>query len=173
MIEIYDNLLEADHVKRVEDTLISPNFPWYYQPTTVSDTVDTVSMYHMFDNIDMDAHGRRSEYYPIPLTLLDIFSLSTGYEIEKMIRIRANLLLPTRIIDITNPHIDFPSKHHVILYYVNDVDGNTVFLNEDGTIRKEISPKAGRFVIFDGVISHCIRMPTSSRVVFNYNVILK
>lgn len=172
MIEIYDNLLEEEHIKRVRDTLISPKFPWYYQPTTVHRENDTPSMVHLFEDIKAE-DIRRSEYYPVPLTLLDLFSASTGYGVHQLIRMRANLVLPTRIIDITNPHTDFEYDHHVILYYVNDVDGNTVFLNEDGSIRKEVEPKAGRFVIFDGSISHCVRMPTSTRVVFNYNVILK
>ncbi|CAB5221133.1 hypothetical protein UFOVP240_87 [uncultured Caudovirales phage] len=172
MIEIYDNLLEEDHVKRVRDTLISPSFPWYYQPTTVYGENDTPSLCHNFEDINAP-HIHRSAFYSFPTTLLDLFSISTGYEIEKVIRIRANLVLPTNIVDMTLPHVDYPDKHHVILYYVNDTDGNTVFLNEDESIRQEVEPKAGRFAIFDGSILHCLRMPTATRAVFNYNVILK
>jgi hypothetical protein len=172
MIEIYDNLLDADHVKRITNTVISPFFPWYYQPTTVYDKTDTPSLCHNFEDINAP-QIHRSAFYSFPTTLLDLFSISTGYEIEKIIRIRANLVLPTNMLGTTGAHVDYPDKHHVILYYVNDVDGSTVFLNEDGSIRQEVEPKAGRFAIFDGSISHCLRMPTATRAVFNYNVILK
>ncbi len=172
MIEIYDNLLEADHVKRITNTVISSVFPWYYQPTTVFDKTDTPTMNHIFEDVNTPDISR-SAFYTIPSTLLDLFSISTGYEIEKIIRIRANLVLPTNMLGTTEAHVDYDDKHHVILYYVNDVDGSTVFLNEDGSIRQEVEPKAGRFVIFDGSIKHCLRMPTATRSVFNYNVILK
>jgi hypothetical protein len=172
MIEIYDNLLDKDHVTLITNTVISPLFPWYYQPSTVFVKTDTPSFCHNFEDINSpDIHI--SAFYSFPTTLLDLFSISTGYEIEKIIRIRANLVLPTNILGTTEAHVDYPDKHHVVLYYVNDVDGNTVFLNEDESIRQEVEPKAGRFVIFDGSIKHCIRMPTATRSVFNYNVILK
>lgn len=172
MIEIYDNLLEGDHVKRITDTVISSIFPWYYQPTTVLYGTDTPTMFHIFEDMHTPAISR-SAFYSVPTTLLDLFSMSTGYEIEKIIRIRANLVLPTSMLGTTGAHVDYDDKHHVILYYVNDVDGNTVFLNEDESIRQEVEPKAGRFAIFDGSIKHCLRMPTATRAVFNYNVILK
>ena len=172
MIEIYDNLLEEDHVNRITNTVISSVFPWYYQSSTVYDKLDTPTLFHIFDDVNVTGLTR-SAFYSIPTTLLDMFSISTRYEIEKIIRIRANLVLPTNIVNITEAHIDYPEKHHVVLYYVNNVDGNTVFLNEDGSIRQEVEPKAGRFVIFDGSIKHCVRMPTATRAVFNFNIILK
>lgn len=172
MIEIYDNLLEADHIKRITNTVISSVFPWYYQATTVNDKLDTPTLGHIFEDANAPDVSI-SAFYSLPTTLLDLFSMSTGYEIEKIIRIRANLVLPTNMLGTTGAHVDYPDKHHVILYYVNDVDGATVFLNEDESIRQEVEPKAGRFVIFDGSIKHCLRMPTATRAVFNYNVILK
>ena len=172
MIEIYDNLLEIDHIKRISDTVLSQQFPWYYLPKTTSIVDDMPTLSHSFESSGENGITR-SQFFTIPSTLLDLFSVSTGYDINEIIRIRANLVLPTHNSKMTAPHVDLDDKHHVILYYVNDVDGNTVLLNEDGSIRKEVEPKAGRFVLFDGSIKHCVRMPTSTRVVFNYNVILK
>jgi hypothetical protein len=172
MIEIYDNLIDAEHVDLITKTIISPLFPWYYQSETVYGKLDTPTMFHMFEDVNAPFF-HRSAFYTFPVTLLDLFSISTGYEIEKIIRIRANLVLPTNMLGTTEPHVDYFDRHHVILYYVNDVDGATVFLNEDESIRQEVEPKAGRFVIFDGSIKHCLRMPTATRSVFNYNVILK
>lgn len=172
MIEIYDDLLGESYSKRISNILKSVQFPWYFQETTVYGKRDIQSMFHTFQDIN-DSDLEPSKFTVIPKTILEEFSKSSGHEIEKIIRMRANLVLPTPNVDVTIPHIDYEEKHHVVLYYVDAVDGNTILLNQDGSIRKEIEPKVGRFVIFDGLISHCIRVPTSSRIIFNYNVILK
>lgn len=172
MIEVYDDLLDDAYSGRISKILKSTQFPWYFQETTVYGKADIQSLFHMFADAN-DPPAVPSPFLIIPTTILDLFSKSSGHEIESIIRIRANLVLPTSNIDMTLPHTDYPEKHHVVLYYVDATDGNTVLLNDDGSIRQEIEPKVGRFVIFDGAISHCIRVPTSSRIIFNYNVILK
>lgn len=52
------------------------------------------------------------------------------------------------------PHVDIPGKHTVVIYYVNDADGPTVFFDKAGKIVKSVEPKKGRVVIFDGEILH-------------------
>ena len=65
-----------------------------------------------------------------------------------------------------NTHVDDEIEHIVLLYYVNDSDGDTIlFENENFTgysnktdelkITNKITPKKGRIVIFDGSIPHC------------------
>tara|TARA_B100000809_G_scaffold249061_1_gene279904 strand:+ start:4166 stop:4756 length:591 start_codon:yes stop_codon:yes gene_type:complete len=85
------------------------------------------------------------------------------------------------------PHIDFRDspKHKIILYYVNDIDGDTVlFKNKSGdtppekVLQKEeltkmisVSPKKGRCVIFDGDRYHATGRPKNDfRCVLNYNI---
>jgi hypothetical protein len=171
MIEIYDNLLEESYIKRLEQTLLLPGFPWYYTPSTVYGETDLPSLLHTFTE-----EGKEiilSEYTSVPYNLLDLFSICTGHEIEKIIRIRANLVLPNASFKKTGAHVDQEEPHCVIIYYANNVDGNTVLLNKDGSILKEVEPRAGRFLMFDGSLYHYLRIPTATRVVLNYNVILK
>ena len=89
--------------------------------------------------------------------LISKFSLS-----NEIIRAQANLFLKRDKVIEPCPHIDFKQvRHLVVLYYVNDCDGDTIFynlsdcddhrLNELEVWRRE-TPKKGDIVIFDGRI---------------------
>jgi hypothetical protein len=68
------------------------------------------------------------------------------------------------------PHIDYQFPHLVLLYYVNNTDGDTIFL-KDNQIVEKIAPKRGRCVLFDGSIVHASTTPTlSPRVIINTNI---
>lgn len=174
MIEIYDNLLSENYSNRLRDILLSPKFPWYYLPETTpfDENHDFGTLTHIFDHTDVS--NKKSEYIGTALTLLETFSASTGYKIDKIIRSRSNLVIgyPGLQDKMSDRHIDYDIPHHVILYYVCG-NANTVFFNEDGSIMQEVESKTGRFVIFDGSLMHCIRIPDATRVVFNFNVTLK
>jgi hypothetical protein len=76
------------------------------------------------------------------------------------------------------PHIDDDVKHWVMIYYINDTDGDTYIFNEtyDGTekqltINQCISPEKGKFVVFNGKYFHSSSSPKKStiRSVININ----
>ena len=92
---------------------------------------------------------------------------------------RAFLQLPSNIQreDVDTPHIDIDRiKHLVALYYVCDSDGDTIIYNErveseTYTIKRRVTPKQGRVVIFDGTLYHTAEQPLhSTRCVVNYNL---
>lgn len=86
---------------------------------------------------------------------------------------RIYLILPydTKL-DHYAPHIDLPFEHKVVLYYVNDSDGDTVFFNQ-GKIFKRVAPKRGRCVVFDGDIWHGGGIPTKNpRSVVNFDILV-
>lgn len=85
------------------------------------------------------------------------------------------------------PHVDFtdaPLGTKIVLYYVNDSDGDTIIFNQTAkdfnksvidtplTIKAKISPKRGRMVIFDGDLVHSAGIPTkhNNRIVVNINL---
>lgn len=51
------------------------------------------------------------------------------------------------------PHTDLQESHTVCIYYVNDAEGDTYFFHE-GEIVKQVSPKKGRLIAFNGEIMH-------------------
>lgn len=70
------------------------------------------------------------------------------------------------------PHIDFPFPHTVLLYYVNDADGATVFFNQKREVIEEVTPRKGRLLVFDGTVYHGGGIPRNGpRCVVNYNIL--
>ena len=76
------------------------------------------------------------------------------------------------------PHIDDDIKHWVMIYYINDTDGDTYIFNETYdetkkqlTINRCISPEKGKFVVFNGKYFHSSSSPKKStiRSVININ----
>ena len=85
-------------------------------------------------------------------------------------------------------HVDGYFRHMVLIYYVNDSDGDTLFYeerhpgselvhgildNSKVTLSKRVTPKFNRYVIFDGLQFHSSSAPkeTDYRFVINYNFI--
>ena len=76
------------------------------------------------------------------------------------------------------------APHFVMLYYVNDSDGDTIIYNEKTkfdnckvddemkfSIKKKVSPKQGRVVLFDGRHWHTAQQPNHNlRCIVNYNL---
>lgn len=92
----------------------------------------------------------------------------------KIFRAKANLLTQyqnNKKEYYDTPHIDWDFPHHVLLYYVNDSDGDTI-LFKDRKIWKRISPKKNRLLMFNHKVLHASSHPIESvaRVVLNYNI---
>jgi hypothetical protein len=70
------------------------------------------------------------------------------------------------------PHVDLPFSHTVVLYYVNDADGDTVLFDDNENIIKTVSPKKGRILLFDGNIKHSGGIPKRGpRCAINFDII--
>ena len=121
-----------------------------------------------------------SEIHDFGVDILNTFAKKHGIEVKKILRIKANILNKTNKKDhIHPPHIDMNIPHMVLLYYVNDSDGNTIIFNEKYcyeeittlTVDKVITPKAGSAIIFDGLTYHSSSSPknTKERIVLNIN----
>jgi hypothetical protein len=74
----------------------------------------------------------------------------------------------------SNTHVDDDIEHIVLIYYANDVDGDTILFDKNNEILKSISPKKGKVVLFDGSINHCPSWPSKkNRYSLNYNIVIK
>lgn len=82
------------------------------------------------------------------------------------------LTLPYKTeLEYARPHTDFGTPHWVVLYYVNDSDGDTVFFDNNNNIIKRVTPKKGRIVLFNGNILHSGGIPKENpRCVINFNI---
>jgi len=90
-----------------------------------------------------------------------------------LIRAKSNLIIQNENKNSSYhpPHVDYTTNHFVMLYYVNNSDGDTHFFNKDNKMFYSCKPKKGRIVMFDGSILHSSSCPskTEARCVLNVN----
>jgi hypothetical protein len=93
--------------------------------------------------------------------------------LKDIIVARAFIVMPYETnIEHYAPHVDLPFAHTVVLYYVNDADGDTVFFDKQQNIIKQVSPKRGRVIMFDGTLYHGGGVPKQGpRCVVNFDIL--
>ena len=201
-IYVFDDIIEKPYQELIKETLIGRDapptidkvedpFPWYY----ISDITDDE-----FANGDtfQGRFGFTHQYVtPEDGIVSDFHNLFSGLiknsckklKIKKVdvLQGRSFLSTPTNIPreDVDTPHYDMNAPHFVMLYYVCDSDGDTLIYNEKTkfaacypdsemkfTLKKKVSPKQGRVVLFDGRHFHTSEQPNHNlRCIVNYNLI--
>lgn len=190
-IVVYDDIISLEKQIEVERILSGQDFPWYLANTpnhytsnpdengVIKYNDERVREYIQFVHVFIiDGVIRSERGFPIVDSLFEELVKKTGMKVQGFFRIKANLQpkIEHSNIDTYNlPHTDADYDHKVAIYYVNDSDGDTaIFDNSDNpVIVKSISPKRGRFVVFDGKHYHAGRHPNShdTRIVVNFNFI--
>ena len=190
-IEIFDDILSKQEILDTHREFIDPLFPWYmvgtgvlvngeYKITTTNlpknvdaNTFEAFQFCHTF----IDANNSIShKSYIIDFILKKIYEKVDMSEYNFVPRIKANF--QSKFLSgpdcYNTPHNDNKNDHLVIIYYVNDSDGDT-FIFENDTyplkVKQRIFPKAGRFVFFNGNQFHAGIHPklTDYRIVINFN----
>ena len=160
---------------QIEGLVTQQQFPWYLvKETTFADggwrpyegKFDNSSFSHV---VVMD-YEPVSQYYDLFESALRIIADAAGQDFSDVYRVRLGCLLPDKL-EHHCPHVDFQEEHVTALYYVNDSDGPTKLYNADKTrIVKEIHPKKGRVLFFDGLTYHASSNPSKKyRLVINMN----
>jgi len=191
---IFDDIIsESDQIK-LEEYVKLPNLKWNYQHNITGQYGGTDLLKlpaNVLKSIDITDSNISNIINSIKLNLLDKFNM----EFVKDYRYKINWTTPiTENYDFKNLiHVDMNVDHIAIVYYINDTDGNTIFLNntngnsaeshqsnfkgidlDEFEIVNKIPPKKGRAVIFDGNIYHCGEYPTiTDRFVLNFDLVGK
>lgn len=185
-ILILDNVIPQAYADAVENFIFKLNFPWWYQ----SDSAFGHSSSDVFFpslNHSLVRHGETvNPSFEFLLPLLYYASARVNFNFNSVISAKSCLQLPL-IMQSTdrsnNPHVDVELDHTVILYYVNDSDGETIiydkvyeknvdFKKDQLSIRQRIAPKKGRFLIFNGTYLHNSTTPKyGPRCVLNFDVV--
>ena len=126
---------------------------------------------------------RRSQFFDLVFPMFYFMEDKTGVALAAVERMKANLLVQKPHEDGTynTPHVDIVEPgHKSLLYYVKDSDGDTFLFNETHretsrdrkplTIRKRVSPRKGKAILFDSNIWHASSHPreNATRVVLNF-----
>jgi len=197
MVKIYDDWANSVLKVLLENSLYSDKLNWNI-PTSGFTTIggDVESMMKTDSNIVdswqfvhpllINGEIESPLFFLVKYFLEHFIELISSRPLEyfSLLRIKANLM-PRQIVsgkDIfyNPPHNDilpeYAKNQHpaVLLYYVNDSDGDTFFFDDDYNIIERITPKCGRMVLFDNSVKHASSPPqiSKSRMVINSNIFL-
>jgi len=184
--------VSVENQDRIENFLLrNEQFPWSFSSTTITEGTRPESL-NQFGDISILNHmlvidGQTNSECLYPMgNDMGMNKLIEDYNLSgQLIRAQANLFLRRDKVVIPCPHIDFQRvRHLVILYYVNESDGDTIFYNlSDGDDQRldEIeewrreSPNRGDILIFDGRIYHSPSCPVNHecRSTLNFDMLIQ
>ena len=170
MIKIIDNALNDSLLISIQERIEPEQMPWYFlENSAYSENKELIkhsplnfSFGHIVLDIEenTDAPVVLSPLYDMTiimsLILKDLFELEKTYNI---IRLRWGMTTTLNKIHKHDPHIDMLLPHKVILFYLNDSDGDTYFYDNEHKIIDSVTPKENRAVLFDGSILHSSSKP--------------
>jgi len=136
-----------------------------------------------------------SPYSQLMRTVLLCACDKAGVTVENVYRIKCGLMTALHNRVTHEAHVDQFTKHTTALMYLNDSDGDTLFYNKsfnlndknlsdkqisekyictEDDIVDRITPKANRFVVFNGLQYHSSQAPVNTKyryvINFNFNV---
>lgn len=195
---IDDFLFSEEEKQTIQRYFESDTFPWYLnggKPYTASkdwynnflkvskNIVENNQLFHSFLY-----KGEKNSDLSVPEFILTRIQSKYNISLENIYRIKANLCSKICCDNDSahqTPHVDTFEKHLVIIYYINDSDGDTFVFKESFhseenikniktlTVEHRISPKQGRIAIFNGSKLHAGMHPKVNdyRMVINFNLL--
>ena len=144
-IYVFDDIIEKPYQELIKETLIGGDkpltidkvedpFPWYY----ISDITDAdheatfQGRFGFTHQYVTPEDGIVSEFHNLFLGLIKNSCKKLNMKEIDVLNGRSFLSTPTNIPkdDVDSPHVDMIVPHFVMLYYVNDSDGDTLIYNE-------------------------------------------
>lgn len=182
MIEVIDDFLTPAYFEFLSNMVQDPKFPWMYtknitNPQSKKENLNSIgfnfSVLKRFDGVVK----LNEDFQESSFTLPAIYYIQdkTGY--PDILRSRYDMTLYNPNEYRHEPHIDINLSDFVsTILYMNDSDGDTLIYNErcykvedldyftgEYTVKKSISPKANRLVIFDGHYVHTGHSPSKHK----------
>lgn len=185
-IVVIDEIINKEYQLLIKKNLFDNFFPWYFT-SDVTHSEDNFQQRPGFSHqfINLKTSKIVSSLHKLLVPLIQESCKAINFNITKITQGRSFLQLPLNLKENTvdTPHIDDVNRHLVVLYYVNDSDGDTIIYENlydkknkmifnNLKIKQKVSPKMGRVVLFDGWLYHTASQPRNdNRCIINYNVI--
>ncbi len=199
-IYVFDDIIEKPYQELIKETLIGGDapptidtvdefFPWYYTSDVTDNTHEgpfqgRFGFSHQYVTAE---DGIVSDFHSLFIGLIKNSCKKLKIKEVDILQGRSFLSTPTNISkdNADTPHVDMVVPHFVMLYYVRDSDGDTIIYNEktkfddctpdpkmNYTIKKKVSPKQGRVVLFNGIHFHASEQPNHNlRCIVNYDLV--
>ena len=160
-------------------------FPWFYQEQTsfYNGTAEVLQLdgyeeHPYFAHTIVTDNQIKSNAYDIVFDKFWKWMVkNVDGDFGELIRVRAAKTMKNKV-PPTQPHVDAPFGHWVMIYYCDNSDGPTTIYKErygenpeNVTPKQYIDPEKGKYVIFDGRMYHSGNAPRkhSSRTILNIN----
>tara|TARA_R110000803_G_scaffold200081_1_gene264307 strand:+ start:1105 stop:1689 length:585 start_codon:yes stop_codon:yes gene_type:complete len=180
---IYDDFFLKEDFKLFEKEIVeNGNFPWYLiSNKTVHNDHNIIKNNKVIEYLQLNhilkqeyEKDSNSSYYRLLEEKIPYILNKLGLKNIEIIRAKLNLQT-----QFTNnkpylhntPHRDANYIHNVLILYLNDSDGDTIIFDDNSKIKKRITPKKNRVVIFKGINYHagCNPYKSKKRIVLNIN----
>jgi len=189
-----ENIIDKDFQDKIENVLCEKNFEWYFNESTISTSTytlpdtynkknlqkynlkDYLQFSHSFFTSKTDNELEvNSKYADIIYFILEQFYKKTNFKKTNILRAKANLQTQHAFNTentICYPHTDLIVPHYVLIYYVNNSDGDTLFFDKELNITNRIAPDKGKILLFDGDLLHAGTNPKVSdkRIILNIDL---
>jgi len=173
---IIDNFLSESYFKILQDMVTSEFFPWSFTREITNTNIDSRLGSYGFQFLlgDYDNFRRCSE---TDLTMGCLKTIGDYLNAKRVFKARYDMTLYNSEKFLHKPHIDgdhIPNYFSTILY-MNNSDGDTVIYNEkcykieemdydmQYTIKKTVTPKENRLVLFEGNVVHTGYSPSNNK----------
>ena len=160
-------------------------FPWFYQEQTsfYNGTAEVLQLdgyeeHPYFAHTIVTDNQIKSNAYDIVFDKFWKWMVkNVDGDFGELIRVRAAKTMKNKV-PPTQPHVDAPFGHWVMIYYCDNSDGPTTIYKErygenteNDRPKQYIEPEKGKYVIFDGRMYHSGNAPRkhSSRTILNIN----
>ncbi len=175
-MKVIDDKVSKVLQDKIEAYFLNHHFPWYYNDNSLGNKVLKKHKLETKDSFDkfqfthkfIDERKVNSSHINIIIDLLNELNIKES----SIIGCKANLKFKTNTKKKHNIfHVDHKDPHKVMIYYVNDSDGDT-FLKIGKSI-KRVSPQKGRLLCFDGKIMHAANHPRKKekRLIINFDMV--
>jgi len=162
-MKIIDNFLSDGDFVKLQSTMLSDAFPWYYGNYKVMDKEE----YGFDEKYNFQFVHMFYMRHTIVSSGMDLLSpIIQKINPSAIVRIKANLTPITNEKIVYDMHRDYEFEGKTAIFYINTNNGNTIF--EDGT---EIESIENRLIIFDSKKYHTGTSCTDEKVrcVINFN----
>lgn len=193
---LIENIVPIEYQEHLKDIMFNrihaASFPWFYRgdmSSTCEDVceaeyADVPGLVHLFYNETGPIGNFIERINPI----INNACNAIGFKPKDILFARSFLQFPTTNNKrLTIPHVDVRVQEHlVMIYYVIDADGDTVFFNRlhdyetqykditpltENDIVERITPKQGSLLVFPGNIYHAAMLPENHmRCIINMNL---
>jgi len=189
--QVFDNILTDDEQNILETYVKDESLDWEYTDNITGAFGGTIG-YKTFPAKVLIIEKVNQQVFDIVDKIQQLVCKNINLDFLKTYRCKINHTAPLDFeytpLDLI--HVDMKINHLAIVYYVNDSDGDTVIYNNnegndmgtmfkhingvqtnDFTLLKNISPKKGRLVVFDGNLYHYGDYPkTNDRYIINIDI---